>query len=363
MSLCFWGELNSREDIGSMGHQKLDGFGSLSQGALDRFIYIIGSARGGTSVLFDAIGVHDEILALPGMTHFMNQVWRYRHKVHMRLLRQIFRLPGFYDETEVVSLLEKGIGRELKRYIAEALDSRDLKRMWQVYPVVYALDMRNNKKPGEIKGWADKANDFYGVERVAQAFPKGKFVFIVRDPRGAVSSLAKRMAVKEEFTFEARIDGVKVIEAAISWRRMTQQILHFAKRYPERSMVIRMEDFLTAPTKTLSDIFQLVGVDPVPEEKLQVRLSQLSYGASNNPDQRGTGIHKEPMDRWKSVLTEDHEGIIQKFAGKTASKIGYEIHGKPALRISQALRVIPSWRQRLNVFAKWLYLQTSEIIL
>jgi len=355
--------LNTIEDRRSATDQGLEGLGSLSQEALDRFIYIVGSARSGTSVLFDAIGVHDDILALPGMTHFMNQVWRYRHKVHMRLLRQIFRLPGFYDESEVLSLLEKGTGMELKRYIDEALVSRDLRRMWQVYPVVYALDKKNKKKASGIRAWADKANDFYSVEKVAQAFPKGKFVFIVRDPRGAVSSLAKRMAVKEEYSFEARIDHVKVIEAAISWRRMTQRILRFAKTHSERSKVIRMEDFLTSPSRTLNDIFRLVEVEPLPEEKLQARLSQLSYGASNNPDQRGTGIHKEPLERWKNILTEEHETIVKKIAAKTAERLGYPIEGTAALGIAQALRVIPSWNQRLTVFAKWLYLQSSEILL
>ena len=83
-------------------------FGSLSADALDRFVYIVGMARGGTTVVRDAIDVHDQVLVLPGMTHFMNQVWRYRKRVHQRLLNQIFRLPAFYREESGVCKQTRG---------------------------------------------------------------------------------------------------------------------------------------------------------------------------------------------------------------------------------------------------------------
>jgi len=353
------------DNTGIVEHEAVGRRGSLSPEALGHLIYIIGSARGGTSVLFDALGVHDEILALPGMTHYMNQVWRYRNTVHMRLLRQIFRLPGFYDEDGVVRGLNTAAGRELKRFIDDALDSRDLGRMWQVYPVVYALDKRNKKKAKDIRAWADKANDFYGVDRVAQAFPQGKFVFIVRDPRGAVSSLAKRMAVKAEHTFEATIDDGKVIEAAVSWRRMTQQILRFRKAYPERSILVRLEEFLSDPIGRLNDIFEFTVGKRMPEDLLSQRMDDLAYGTSHLPGDQGKGIRHEPIDRWKKVLTAEQEEFIHLVTGRTGPKAGYspeksERFGGGLPRILQRL---PSAKRKLVVLSKILFLRGFESLI
>jgi hypothetical protein len=344
--------------------KEMDGLGTLPQEVLDGFIYIIGSARGGTSILREAIGVHDQILALPGMTHFMNQVWRYRKRVHLRLLKQIFRLPGFYHETEVIRALGGEKGRKLQRYIGESFASLDLRRMWQIYPLVYALDEENPKRPEGVLRWADKANDFYRVKDVANAFPNARFVFIVRDPRGSVSSLAKRMAVKEEYNFQARLDNAKLIEAAISWRRMTQRVLLFAKRNTERSKVIRLEDLLTAQCETLNDIFRFVGVSPMAEDVLQTRLDHLSYGSSNHPDQAGTGIQREPMDRWKKVLTEEQVGIIHRLTTVTALKAGYRIE-RPSdeMKIDAILEMIPSTWGKAIALSKVAYLQVVESLL
>jgi hypothetical protein len=250
----------------------------------------------------------------------------------------------------------------VKRFIDEALDSRDLRRMWQVYPVVYALDRKNQKKVSEIRGWADKANDFYGVAKVAQAFPKGKFVFIVRDPRGAVSSLAKRMAVKEKHTFEAKIDDAKVIEATISWRRMTQRILRFRKAHPEKSILVRLEEFLFDPVGNLNDIFEFTVGKRMPEDVLRRRLDNLIYGTSHLPGQLGKGIRHEPIDRWRKVLTDEQEKLIHIVAGWTGPKAGYSPERTATFGggLPRMMARIPSTKRRLIVLAKILFLLGFE---
>jgi len=344
-----------------MARSAVEGLTTLSHTALDHLIYIIGSARGGTSVLFDALGVHDEILALPGMTHFMNQVWRYRNKVHMRLLRQIFRMPGFYDEQGVAQSLEEEKGRKLGQYIDQALDSHDLKKMWQIYPVVYGLDKRNSKDPRKIIAWADKANDFYGVSRVARAFPKGKFIFILRDPRGAVASLAKRMAVKAEHTFEVRINNAEVIEAAISWRRMAQRVLRFRKVYPHRCFLINLEEFLSDPVRSLNEIFEFTVQKRIPEDILSRRLDDLAYGTSHQSGVLGKGIHQEPIERWRNMLGEAQEEFIEEITGSTALKAGYILRRRgPIQTIRTILEEIPGSKQKARNLGKIVYLEAYE---
>ena len=338
--------------------------GSLSKEALDRLVYVVGTARGGTSIIRSAIGIHDNILILPGVSYFMNHVWRYRKRVHLRLLSLILRLPEFYREKEVVNSLDETRSRELQKHISNSLASRDLKLMWQIYPLVYSLDKESKKKPEQILCWGDKANDFYRVGAVRRYFPHGKFIFITRDPRGAVSSLAKRMSVKEEFTFDVIIHDEKLIEACIHWRNMAQRMTYFAKRYPGRTMIVRFEDFVIAPEKVLNEIFQFCINIPLPEDVLLKRLSELGYGATNNPEQRGKGISKSPVDRWKKTLNAKQVEIIGELTGETALKLGYEgdeFHLRSNL--FEILNRVPSIKSKAIVASKLAYLQMFEYLI
>ena len=70
--------------------QQLPDCGDLpvpTQDALDRLVYLVGPPRGGTTIMYFSLGLHDRILTLPMLSSFIPHVWRYRGKVHDRLLR------------------------------------------------------------------------------------------------------------------------------------------------------------------------------------------------------------------------------------------------------------------------------------
>jgi hypothetical protein len=335
--------------------------GAISQDALDHFVYVIGTARGGTSIFRDALGINENILMFPGETHFMNEVWRCRKKVPLSLLRRIVRMPWFFRETEVTEMLGERKGATLKQYIEKALYSGNLKLMWQIYPLVYSFDPENRKRPEQILCWGDKANDFYRVGAVRRYFPKGKFVFVVRDPRGAVSSLAKRMAVKAEYNFDAVIDDAKLIESCIHWRNMTQRMAYFAKRFTKKALIVRFEEFMREPEKVLNRVFRFCINSSLPEDVIKNRLQKLGYGTSNVPDERGSGISKRPIDRWKSFLHEKQVKVIGELTGKTALKLGYqakEFHSRP--NFIKIVSHFPSPKRKAVVALKLAYLQMFE---
>lgn len=108
-------------------------------------------------------------------------------------------MPTFHREYYVLRCLGGEERRELGKAISAALASKDDKRMWQLYPLVYSMGPTSSKRTEQVLCWGDKANDFSQVRRVAGSFPEGKLVFVMRDPRGAVNSLSKVMVVKEAF--------------------------------------------------------------------------------------------------------------------------------------------------------------------
>ncbi len=345
----------------SVNIERLEEIDSLGPNALGRLVYVVGTARGGTSVLQSAIGIHDQILALPGPSHFLNQVWRYRRRVHARLLRQIFRLPSFYREAEIIQSLGKEEGRFLRRYINSCLASGNLRLMWQLYPIVYALDEENKKTSQEVKCWLDKAGNCYKLRIIPRYFPHAKFIFILRDPRGAVASLAKRATAKSTGSYEGGIDYEKLVTSCIYWRYTMLRIQRFSRRNAKACLKVKFEDFLLSPEATLDRIFRFAVGDSLPKEAMKERLSQVPYGATNYPSERGKGISTRPLDRWKTFLSNTDVDLIAEITGPTARKLGYNIgfteHKRGLFRIIMG---IAGTKRRLIVALRLFCLSVRE---
>jgi len=334
---------------------------SFSEQALNNFVYIVGPARGGTTIFRDSVGIHDQVLTLPGLTHFMNQVWRYRNKIHGRLLNQVFRLPGFYDEQDVLESLDEQKRKFLQQHIKSTLAKKDLRLMWQLYPLIYSLDKANTKETKNIACWVDKSNDCYGLETILKYFPYAKFVFIFRDPRASVLSLSKRRLVKDNADGNSQW-SIGIIESCIYWRNMAQKMLSFCKRHPDNIHKVTFEDFITSSPETLNSVFKFINVQEFSREIIQRKLSEMRYGATNDPEDVGRGISKKPLERWKTALTKQDLSLIAELTGPTARKLGYDIP-KPshANGITGLMKNIPGTKRRTVIALKTAYLTFFEL--
>lgn len=337
----------------------IDALGTIPEQSLGNFAYIVGSARGGTTIFKNAFSVHERIMTFPGMTHFMNQVWRYRDTVHMRLLSQIFSLPDFYNPRALARELDDARARALPAVLARNLESGNLARMWSNYALAWGLDPKFGKDPRAISLWMDKANDCGGLETIRKAFPKGRFLFIFRDPRASVLSLSQRMATKGGRD-KAGFGTNEIVRSCIYWRNMAQRMLRFMARHPEHSLPLRFEDFLLEPEKTMNRAFAFLGLPLVPEAELGARLAGMHYGASNSPEQ-DSGISSKPLERWKTGLTGEQQHLVSALTGVTARKAGYgleQAEGR-ATRLAQALGVQGLGGKGMAL-AKALYLEVRE---
>ena len=301
-------------------NNELEAIGSLSAEALDQLVYLVGTARGGTTLLQRVIGLHGEVLTFPGPTHFLNQVWRYRKKVSQRLFVQIFRLPGFFrqDMYDCQKLV-------LNRFIHASLNNRELKPMWQLYPIVYGLDEENTKELGSLRCWLDKETNAYGLGKVKRRFKSAKFLFILRDPRAATTSMAQRVVAATEGTFNPGITDESLIQSAIRWRFTTQRMRYFYKRSRSSSLDLRFEDFLDNPVQRLNEIYEFLGVKALSEDELRGRMEAIPYKKTNDysSEMEGHGISSKAKDRWRDSISSEQEGLIWAITGKTAQKLGY----------------------------------------
>jgi len=339
--------------------------GAIKIEAIERFVYIVGTARGGTTIVRRSLGIHDEILTFPGPTHFMNHVWKYRKKIDNRLFVEIFRLPTFFNDGKVLKDLGEDGFNFLTRYIKKCLVSRDMRLMWQLYPLVYTLENTSKKEFGKLKCWVDKATSTYGIDTIRKRWPGAKLLFVARDPRAAVTSLAQRATAQASGTYPEKIDHFQLINAALHWRRIMQHALFYLKSNSETSLVLYFEDLINSPAATLNEAYSFLGVRAMEETDVLSRLSSLPYKKTNHyvPIFEGSGLSREPLERWKTTLSEREAGFIWTITHRTATKLGYsndEGHKKNSF--IEILRHVKGVRKRVTLFAKLVYLEIFEIL-
>jgi hypothetical protein len=347
------------------GVREADSMGAIPREAIERFVYVVGTARGGTTIVHRSLGIHDEILTFPGPTHFMNHVWRYRSKIHNRLFVEIFRLPTFFNDGKVLKDLGEGGLNFLARYIKKCLASRDMQLMWQLYPLVYTLEKASTKEFGNIKCWIDKATSTYGIDTIKKRWPEVKLLFVARDPRAAVTSLAQRATAQSSGAYPDKIDHFQLINAALHWRKTMQHALFYLKSNSETSLVLYFEDLINSPASTLNEVYSFLGVRAMKETDILSRLSILPYKKTNHyvPVFEGSGLSREPLERWKTTLSEGEANLIWTITRRTAKKLGYSSdESRNENGFMRIFRHVKGSRKRVTLFSKLVYLEFFEIL-
>jgi hypothetical protein len=327
--------------------------------ALDRLVYLVGPARGGTSILHYAMNVHPRTMVLPNVSHFNQRLWRYHRKVHDRMLRDILRLPKFWSERDA----RQRLGEHhpvYTRLVNRSLASGDLAQLYKLYPINYALNPAFTKDVSGIACWHDKQNDWRYLGAILQAFPRGRFIMVVRDPRSVALSASRRVAMKAGATaaYPRRED---IITMALYWRFLVQRCLDVAGRHPDRSIVVRYEDFVTAPAATLNRVFALTTGETMDETAIEQKL-MVAYGGSTN-DWKGdyVGVSREPLERWKTELEPDDIALVEQLTGPTARKLGYDVPGGDRLiPILRSLNGISERSLRVRSMLKTLLSEAYE---
>ena len=333
-----------------------------SADVLGRLVYVVGSARGGTTMLGECVALHDRILALPENSNFLGQVWRYARKVDDRMLRLLIAQPRYYKRREAMARLGDSAGRALLGHITRLVRQRDLAGLYTLYPIVHALVGEEGRDIGALRAWADKATDTRGLGALERAFPELRVVFIVRDPRACVASLTARA-----FAREAREQGSDrldlLVDQALHWRRVTQDMLHHARRLGSRAITVRYEDFVREPVEQLNRIFEFAVGERLSAAELERQLGGIPYFASASGGACATGIRTDSIDRWRKTLQDDEQGLIEALCGRLARQLGYDTSSvSPLVTAVRLGRVEQSRRQKLLAFARLGYLAISAPI-
>jgi len=297
-------------------------------------IFVVGASRSGTSLMRHLLERSDRI-ALARENHFLG---------HLRAsegARYYFRAEGDLADDgtmrRIVELIYSGEYQRRSRW-------REISTFWHwLIKTVPADEMTERLLAAErtergvftafLRAYADRlgrpiigektpAHVRY-VDTLLEWFPSARVIHMLRDPRAVyVSDLRRRRnKLRKPYSWLAKVPGalplVLLFQTVMVWRDAVRRHRLYAARYPDRYRLVRFEDLVREPDKTLRALYAFLSVE-MPADATQV--SVVSQGFRGGEE----GLDAAAATRWRSHISPLALRAIDLLLRPELRRLGYE---------------------------------------
>jgi|GEM_PF-1156790 len=315
------------------------------------FGFIIGTGRCGTTLLAKMLNAHSEI-CVPHELQIL-----FEEGGNGKRLREVFESGDHarYEAEDYIKLIQERCPYRFQEYFDYGGFFRK-----RVYPESsfdkLATDLFTEVAQSRGKSYFIEQTPWYGqhLASLNGLFPRAKYIHVIRDGRDVAISFARTPWWSND-----------ILENLCQWERESSAILNHSLKIlkPDQVLIVRYEDLVEDPEKTLMDVCGFLGVKFEPalldsanyiryESFLKENLGEISSTALR---QWESGSKKptftESVYSWKN-----HEGVDFRKAGdkveKLLASLGYE--PSPQNSLMKHTRRIPSFvtslKNRVQLF-------------
>jgi hypothetical protein len=177
-----------------------------------------------------------------------------------------------------------------------------------------------SQRKTSVKYYAEK---LYTMKHMASLFaevcPGMKHLFLVRDFRDAVCS-------RQSF-HRAKGKGMDVtLEQQIHWmHKKTRSLVENWKARGAEAHLVRYEDLMTQPVKTLQDLLQYLGM----ESREAMVKTWLTNAEATSPDMKRhqtSGGQQSSIGRWHLEMNAEQQALCNELLGEALETFGYASH-------------------------------------
>jgi hypothetical protein len=275
----------------------------------ERMVFIVGRGRSGTTLLKTLIDTHPGISVAPEGLFVMNLLRPSRGRTwNEQNVRRFGREVFLEERTLRWSVSRDELERRWLALPAEASFARHCAEVYEAHAEA------TGKDPGRLLG--DK-NPHYSlfVDELMTTFPKARFIHIVRDYRDNVVSY-------QNVPFD--LDGAAAL--AYRWEHYNRVVLDAAEREPLKFHLLRFEDLITEPVRTLDRLGEFLGLSWDASTLVHTRKKQESLPAWHRNV-------NEPIDpklagRWQNTLSESDVAMLDRICQPLGERLGYPAASK-----------------------------------
>ena len=269
----------------------------------ERLIFIGGAPRSGTTLVQNIVDSHPNIYGGPEFL-FLREIIDLRRKIHQNIERKFLVDLCSYEEAD------QKIGSLIESFFLPLANQNN-------------CSLYSEKTPENILVFSE----------LIELFPASRFIYVVRDPRGVVSSLLQVGKRAQE----KGIKGVKYIRNLKTAIAHTQNCLEngffSVRKTPEKVLVLVYENLVTTPENETKKICEFLGIEWSKQmlnpgefkhtgekaiTKDEIWYEQKLY--NRNPE-------VNEIDKWKNLLTSNQKMRVFLAFGKNddLKQLGYNI--------------------------------------
>ena len=282
-------------------------------------VFIIGTPRSGTTLAAKILGRHSRLF-MPGETHFFDDVYSRASILgnpadRSARLAIAQRLHTIYDR-----FYEPEDQQRIARLFPNAEDLAAALEGCTGYDCLFDRFMYLQMQAEGKQRWGNNApRDLFRVRDIRTFFPDARLVICVRDVRAFLYSYQGKWKV----TGAAHVARMKKlyhpVVTSYLWKSSMQQLPLLEALVPAAErIVVRYEDLVTEPERTVKNICAMIGEDFEPG-MLEIEGHNSSSAAA------ATGIFSCSVNRWKTELSPEEIAIGQAIAGRLLTRLGYAV--------------------------------------
>jgi hypothetical protein len=297
-------------------------------------IFIVGVSRSGTTLMRRILDRHSRI-GIATENHFLGHLLPWEGTRHY-----LRRLGHPRDDATVSAMVEHIYSGELQRrsrlrelspywrWLTSRVPRADIEAcllasdrtergLFEAFLRIYA-----DRRGKAIMGEKTPAHLDY-VETLLEWFPEGRVIHCLRDPRAVyVSELRRRgehavgFPYRQLVAIPALLASFVLAQTAWTWARAVHRHRVLQRRFGDRYRLVRFEDLVAEPERTLGELCRFLGVDVEPRMlEQQVTSRGARVGAA--------GFDAGAADRWRERIDPRARSLLQGMLGRRLSEMGY----------------------------------------
>jgi hypothetical protein len=287
-------------------------------------IFVVGSARSGTTLMSRVLGRHSRVYAFREL-HFFEELWVPADQARIlqggQALALTSRLMKNQDIGHHIAHDPRAFHQQATAFLETQPERMDPARLYAAY-----LRHHTEKNQKEIP-LTHTPRDLYYVQEILNLFEGARVIWMVRDPRAVLCSQKLRWRrplwrTKSPSRSEALRAWLNYhpITYGLLWRSAYRASAQFADSPAVR--VVSYERLVEDPGGQIASLLQWLGL--MPEEGL---LEVGRLGSSHHRDQVSeVGIDPEAVTRWRhSCLTRTEVFVCQHLTRREMMHSGYEL--------------------------------------
>ncbi|MCP4574638.1 MAG: sulfotransferase [bacterium] len=282
---------------------------------LPSHIFVVGVHRSGTSLMRHLLN-DCSVVQLCDETHYMG------HLLPSAGMRQHFqRYAPLSDDTNVQRLVEHMYSPDFLRYsrfkdlgwqwrwIVKEFSSAEVRERLLACdrgePAVFDIFMSlvAERFDAQVKGEKTPIHMRW-TEELLSWYPHSRIIHMIRDPRAVhVSDLKRRREQKKKAPvyrilrrFGPLFELFMTAQTTAQWAESIRRAIHMGDKHPERYLVIRFEDIVQDPRRSITDLCEKLRI---PFEEQMMDRTVVSEGFRSG----SVGFDGKAAHRWTSHIS------------------------------------------------------------